>query len=187
MAIPMFTGRQLRGYIPTIVTYAVLALVVYLMFRLVKKGFTNLSEGIGDFLNTDAQQQLQSTEAEDGTTMTPQEIQEFKSTAQQIADAQELALYQSGFLGLSDPDEEALFMPLLDYNGAQLREIYGEYGQRRGKTLFEAYQSKLKGGILESFAYYDDRVVGCESYFDNCSEVEFARGIWQKSGIPISF
>jgi len=187
MAIPTFTGRQLRGYVPTILTYAVLAVVVYLMYRLIKKGFTNLSQGIGDFLNTDVQQQLQVSEAQDGTVLTEQEVQDFKSTAKQIADAQENALYSTGFFGISDPDEEALFMPLLDYNGAQLREIYREYGQRRGKTLFEAYQNKLRGGMLESFAYYDDRVQGCENYFDDCSEVEFARGIWMKSGLPISF
>lgn len=188
MAIPKFSGKQISGYIPTILTYAVLALVVYLMYRLVKKGFINLSEGIGDFLNTDAQQQLDSTEAEDGTTMTGQEVQDFKSTAKQIADAQENALYASGLFGLvSDPDEEGLFMPLLDYNGSQLREIYGEYGQRRGKTLFEAYQDKLDGGALMSFYYFDERVVGCETYFDSCSEVDFARGLWRKAGLPISF
>ena len=186
MAIPTFTGRQLRGFIPTIVTYAVLAIVVYLLFRLVRKGVRDFTSGIGDFLNTNAQEQLDSTEAQDGTTMTNEEQNAFKPIAKQVADGQEFALYQTNLLGFSDPDEDALFMPLLDYNGAQLREIYGEYGQRRGRTLFEAYQDKLKGG-LSSMIYYDERIQGCESYFDQCDEVEAGRGIWQKSGIPLTF
>jgi hypothetical protein len=76
---------------------------------------------------------------------------------------------------------------LLDFNGAQLREVYREYGQRRGLTLFETYQQKLDGFGLGSYNYYDDRVQGCETYFDNCSEIDFARALWMKSGIPISF
>jgi len=186
MAIPTFTGRQLRGFVPTIVTYAVLAIVVYLLFRLVRKGVRDFTSGIGDFLNNNAQEQLDSTEAQDGTTMTTEEQNAFQPIAKQIADSQELALYQTNLLGFSNPDEQALFTPLLDYNGAQLREIYGEYGQREGKTLFEAYQEKLVGG-LASEIYFDERVEGCETFFDQCDEVEAARGIWQKSGIPITF
>ena len=88
---------------------------------------------------------------------------------------------------MSDPDESAIFNPLLDKNGAQLREIYREYGQRRGRTLFETYTLKLSDGLFQSFTYFDDRVEGCTNYFDDCREVEFTRAIWQKSGIPMSF
>lgn len=177
----------MRRLAPTIVTYAVLAIVVYFLFRMVKKGFSNISTGISDALNTDAQDQLNATTAEDGTEMTDEEVDVFKAIAKQQADAQELALYEEGLFGMSDPDELNLFMPLLDYNGAQLREIYRQYGQRRGKTLFEAYGSKLSDSLFQSLVYHEERVPGCQSWFDQCDEVEFARAIWQKSGIPISF
>lgn len=187
MAIQAVTGRSLRRLVPTIVTYAVIALVIYFLVRLIRKGVSEFFQGVGDFLNTDANEQLEVTEAEDGTSLTEAEQQAFEPVAKQVADSQENALYQTGIFGQENPDEEALFMPLLDYNGAQLREIYREYGQRRGKTLFEAYQEKLSSGLFETMIYYDERVEGCESYFDQCTEVSFARGIWQKSGIPISF
>jgi len=187
MAVQAVAGRSLRRMMPTIITYAVIALVIYFLVRLIKKGVSEFFTGVGDFLNTDANEQLNVTESADGTSLTEAEQQAFEPIAKQVADSQENALYQTGLFGQANPDEEALFTPLLDYNGAQLREIYREYGQRRAKTLFEAYQEKLRGGVLESFAYYDDRVEGCESYFDDCSEVEFARGIWKKSGLPISF
>jgi hypothetical protein len=186
--IKMFTGRQVRGMLPTVLVYAVLALVVYLLIRMVKKGFSNVVTGIGDALNTDAQDQLNSTTALDGTSMTADEIQAFKSTAKQVADSQELALYETGFFGTADPDEDAIFRPLFDYNGAQLREIYKEYGQRNGKTLFETYQTKLnQDTMFSSLVYWDDSAEGCTSYFDQCYEVDFARALWMKSGIPISF
>lgn len=188
MAIPTITGAQMRRLAPTVVTYAILAVVGYLLYRFVKKGLINVTQGVGDFLNTDAEEQLNSSEAADGTSMTDVEVQQFKTTARQMADGQENALYTTSLGGiLNNPDEDAIFQPLLEYNGAQLREIYREYGQRRGKTLFEAYQNKLDGDVFNSLVYYDDRVVGCESYVDNCYEVQFARAIWQKSGVPISF
>lgn len=188
MALPAITTSTVRRLAPTIVTYAILAIVVYLLYRFVKKGLINVTQGVGDFLNTDAAEQLNASEAADGTSMTSEEVQQFKTTARQMADSQENALYSTSLGGLlNNPDEDALFQPLLDYDGAQLREIYREYGQRRGKTLFEAYQDKLDGDILNSLVYYDERVQGCEEYLDNCYEVQFARGIWQKAGIPISF
>jgi len=186
--IQKFTSKQVRGFLPTILVYAVFAVVIYLIFRMVKRGFSEVFTGIGDVLNTDANTQLNNTQAADGTTMTVDEANAFKPIAKQIADSQELALYETGFFGQSDPDEEQLFTPLLDYNGAQLREVYREYGQRRGKTLFEAYGDKLSQDTLfSSYVYYDDKVEGCTSYIDNCYEVTFARAIWQKSGIPIAF
>ena len=177
----------MRGYLPSILVYAVLALVVYLLYRMVKKGLSNVFVGISDALNTDVNEQLEVTETNDGTTMTVAELEQFQPIAKAIADQQEQALYEEGFLGMADPDESAIFMPLLDKNGAQLREIYREYGQRRGRTLFETYSLKLSDGLFQSFTYYDDRVEGCTSYFDDCREVEFARAVWQKSGIPMSF
>jgi len=185
--IQKFTSKQVRGLLPTILVYAVFAVVIYLIFRMVKRGFSEVFTGIGDVLNTDTNEQLNNTQAADGTTMTVDEANAFKPIAKQIADSQELALYETGFFGQSDPDEEQLFVPLLDYNGAQLREVYREYGQRRGKTLFETYGDKLKNGIFASLVYHDDRAEGCTSVFDECYEVTFARAIWQKSGIPIAF
>jgi len=182
-----FTGRQVRGLLPTILVYAVLALVVYLLYRMVKKGLSSVFVNISDALNTDVDEQLEVTETNDGTTMTVDEIEQFQPIAKAIADQQEQALYEEGFLGMSDPDESAIFNPLLDKNGAQLREIYREYGQRRGRTLFETYTLKLSDGLFQSFTYFDDRVEGCTNYFDDCREVEFTRAIWQKSGIPMSF
>ena len=73
-----------------------------------KKAFVNLGQGIGDFLNTDAQEQLNATEAADGTTMTPQ-VNEFKTTAKQIADAQENSLYTSQLFGLIENQRRGNF------------------------------------------------------------------------------
>ena len=168
-------------------TYVAIAVVVYIAFRLLSKTAKGIGTAIEDLFNLNVGQTLENTESQDGTTMTDAEIQAFKAEAKAIADGQEQALNETGFLGMSDPNEEAIFNPLLDLNGAQLREVYSEYGVRQGRTLFEEYQAKLSGSIFGSLNYYDERVEGCTSYFDNCSEVEFARGIWKKSGIPTTF
>lgn len=173
--------------VQTTLTYVAIAVAVYIAYRLMAKTIKGLAVGVADLFDANVNQTLDSTESQDETSMTDAEEQAFKAQAKAIANGQEQALNETGFLGMQDPDEEAIFTPLMSLNGAQLRQVYGEYGVRQGRTLFEEYQAKLSGSILESFTYYDDRVVNCTSYFDDCNEVEFARAIWQKSGIPTTF
>ena len=93
MAVQAVAGRSLRRMMPTIITYAVIALVIYFLVRLIKKGVSEFFTGVGDFLNTDANEQLNVTESADGTSLTEAEQQAFEPIAKQVADAQENALY----------------------------------------------------------------------------------------------
>lgn len=122
---------------------------------------------------------LSTTQSADGTI----EQNSFKATAKMIADGQFNAMDGVG------TDESNLFDPLLDLTGAELRQVFEEFGSRDGRTLFQWYRDELCAGGLDacvftSFIYHDGRVPGCESYGDQCHELEFMRAIWQKSGLP---
>jgi len=84
-------------------------------------------------------------------------------------------------------DEETLMYPLTSLTGAQLVMVYEAFGVRDGKNLFQWYASELDSWTLTGGVWYEESIEGCSTYFDNCSQIEAMRGIWAKSGLPITF
>lgn len=107
--------------------------------------------------------------------------EEFEDEAQNFANAQYAAMDGLG------TDEDALMVPLLSLTGAQLIMIYEAFGVRDGKSLFQWYSSELDSYVITGGTWYDETLANCNSYFDNCSQIEAMRDIWAKSGLPITF
>jgi len=176
-----------------LIAIATLAVIGYLILKNAGSVIRKFFVGVGDLFNTQPDKLVEETATNDGTDMTPNEIADFKRTAKQIADTQETNLNITNFFGVQDANEEALFNSLIHLNGAQLQQVYAEYGVRGGMDLFQAYANELDDSFFTGmdtfgFGYWDDRVPGCNwDWLVNCNEAEFMRGIWQKSGLPVSF
>lgn len=111
-----------------------------------------------------------------------EEIEEsFQDEAFNFANAQYAAMEPYG------TDEETLMFPLTALSGAQLIMIYEAFGVRDGKNLFQWYASELDSWTVTGGVWYQENIEGCSTYFDNCSQIEAMRGIWVKSGLPITF
>ena len=188
------TAKKVPGG-PIIQGVVVLALllVTYYVLRAVIKG---IASGVETLIDPPARPEdlVDETPTADGTSMTEAEIEAFKPTAKSISESQYNAMQGAG------TDESALFSPLVNLNGAQLQQVFAEYGKKDSKNLFDWYASELADTDFGSvWAYYcgsgwgmtfdceDGQSPGCESYWDQCTEREFARSIWQKSGLPITF
>ena len=158
------------------------AVVVFVVIWLVNvvKGVTG---GLVDALNRDPQKLVDSTTTNDGTNTADIE-DSFKQNATTIAAAQ-YANMNVGFW--SNTSESALFNPLGDLSGAQLQMVYAEFGIKDSKDLFAWYAGELSTTRWTGSYWTDDRVEGCTSYFDYCTEAGMMRALWLKSGLPLSF
>ena len=158
---------------------AVVVFIVIWLANLLK----GVAGGLIDALNRDPQKLVDSTTTQDGTST--EDIEDsFKGTAKGIADAQYTNL-SVGFW--TNTNEQALFNPLGDLNGAQLQMVYVEFGIRDGKDLFAWYAGELSTNLWTGLVWTDDRIEGCTSYVDNCTESDMMRAVWVKSGLPLSF
>jgi hypothetical protein len=170
-----------------------LLLVTYYVLRAVIRG---IGKGLGTLLDppVNPQELVDETPTADNTDLTEDEEDAFALTAQSIAQSQYNAMQGTG------TDETALFSSIVNLNGSQLQQVFAEYGIKEGKNLFDWYASELADTQLGSvYSYYcgsgwgasfdceDGQSAGCESWFDQCTERDFARSIWQKSGLPITF
>ena len=79
-------------------------------------------------------------------------------------------------------DEKALFEPLENLTGAQLRDVFEAFGVKEDKDLFQWFDDELN---TNSWLYVvtSDSIEGCSSWFDQCSEREAMVSIWKKSGL----
>lgn len=155
--------------------------IIYVLYRFssgaisaIKKLFKDAGKG------KDVKDIVDDTDPSDGSTV---DEDAYSTTASIIADGQETAM--SGY----GTDEFNLFEPLIDLNGAQLQQVYRAFDVRDGKNLFEWYKDELCAGFpdpcaFNSYVYHNENVNGCSSYSDQCNELEYARAIWEKSGIP---
>ena len=154
-------------------------LVAYLAIRAVLKGLGNDLDRVVN-PPVDPIELVEETPTLDGT----ESDSAFTTTAEQVANAQHAALNGNIY-----PTTTGFLFALLPYNGAQLQEIYSAHGIRQGKDLFGHYNEELHS-IPTGFNTedeYDGQVPGCESSFNFCSQRTFARNLWQKSGLPITF
>lgn len=159
------------------VKWIVIAVLAYVVYRLLKGGVGKLSDAVTNLFGGNVTDLVNSTTPSDNT----QVDGDFDAQAKSIADGQYNAMAGWG------TDEESLFTPLLALNGAQLAKVYEKFGVRDGQNLFQWYGNELNNSALTSLTYYNEASEGCTSWADNCYEKDFMRGIWQKSGLPISF
>lgn len=179
MAAPAIlkVGSQAATAVKPVIKYLVAGILLYVIFRLVKRGATTLGDAFVNLVGGNVNQVVEETTPSDGTTLQ----NDFDAQAKNIADGQYAAMQGFG------TDEESLFAPLLALNGAQLAKVFQKFGMREGKNLFQWYSAELNNTSLTSLNYHNEASEGCTSWADNCYEKDFMRGIWAKSGLPISF
>lgn len=172
-----------------IVKVVVIAVLIYALYKLIQKLAKGKSqeELEADNIQQNTEQFLQELEtatpppADTGEVVMPTITQ---SQAGSIANIQFQAMDGTG------TDESALFSSLCELNGADLIMVAQEFGTQDGKTIFQWYYDEL-------CTYVDAITCGslagcgtdCVNYFIaipsvGCSELEFMKKIWQKSGLP---
>jgi hypothetical protein len=166
-----------RGTIRTIV----LVVLLIVLIILIRRGFNGLRE---IFVSIKDQRQiddlLNATTPTDGSEIDTPAIEQFEAEAQTLAQGQYNAMKGFG------TNEEGLFVPITELNGAQLCKVYQAYGIKEGKDLFGWYQDELASSTLINVVTYD-KIEGCETYADFCSEIDAMRSVWSKSGLPLTF
>ena len=105
----------------------------------------------------------------------------FKSEARLIADGLFQAMDGTGTA------ESNLYNALIPLSGWQLQEVAEAYGTKEGMNLFQWFQDELSDNQIPTNLAWDERVVGCETIWDGCSELDLMRKIWAKSGITLPF
>ena len=156
-----------------------ITLLVLAIFYAMKK--LGLIDGVERFdTNGNVQDTAENATPKDGTSVAAIE-EEFANAAANYANAQYAAMEGYG------TDENALIFPLTNLTGAQLIMVYEAFGVKEGKNLFQWYSSELAGSSWTGLIYSDDNVEGCTSYWDECTELDIMRAIWDKSGLPITF
>jgi len=158
------------------ISIAGFAVLAYLIYLLSKQLPTLISQLTGDKTVKDV---VESSTTTDGTTVIDEE-NTFEAEAKTIADGQYNAMQGKGTY------EQSLYSGVSNLNGAQLQLVYQAFGKRDGKTLFEWYADELCDNFFCGY-WYQDTVPNCTTWSDNCTELEFMRAIWQKSGLPLTF
>lgn len=182
-------GKSTGGLI-----YALVAIIVVVVaYKLAEEGVGWLRKTIGTKQTRKLSDYFedQVNNAADGIVPTTQDIVGFESEAQVIADMQ--------FQAMSGPgtNNQALFNQLADLEGWQLVMVADAFGVRSYSNLFWSsdlnifgwYDEELCDNCTTCFVYNDDNVPGCTNeetpfWCGGCTEREFMRAIWQKSGIP---
>jgi len=179
MAAPAIlkVGGQTAKAVQPVIKYLVAGILLFVIYRLVKRGATSLGDTFVNLFGGNVQDVVDQTTPSDGTTVDG----DFDAQAKSIADGQYAAMQGTG------TDEDSLFTPLLSLNGAQLAKVYEKFGVKEGMNLFQWYGGELSNNMFTSLTYHNEASEGCTSWADDCHEKDFMRGIWQKSGLPITF
>jgi hypothetical protein len=162
----------------------VLLLVLYIVYRIFSALYTKL------FKYKTSEEYLKHLEEiknqipnDNSTLIDPDTITD--SEAGIIAD--QLQFNMDGF----GTQEDEMFNALQCLNGASLKKIYNEFGQRdydgQMMGLFGWFSQELSNSIFSSGVFWDDCVPECDGYWDNCYALTYMREIWKKSGIQITF
>ena len=88
-------------------------------------------------------------------------------------------------------DEQAMFNALQCLNGASLKKVYAEFGQRNydgvNMDLFGWFSGELSNTLFSTMIYYNDCVPSCTTYANQCRDLTYMRAIWTKSGMQLTF
>ena len=161
-----------------IVKNVVLAVIIYLLYRIIKNALDKTTEESIEQLQNQTIQMVENgnVPTNDGSIQAPNTDQ---------VQANEIALQQYTIMNQFFIDEQALFDGLANLNGSQLQLVYTTYGVKDGKNLFQWYNDKLNSTALtgQVFTYDGQDSAECNSYFDFCSELDVMRLVWKKSGL----
>ena len=163
----------------------VLLLVLYVIYRIFRGviGFAfkpKTSKEYKDFINNE----LPNVQVNDNSTPTdPETITD--NEAKLIADRLQFAM--DGF----GTDEVAMFNAFQCLNGASLKKVYAEFGQRDYDgtmlDLFGWFSAELTNSLFVSGVYWDDCVPECNKYLDSCYELTYMQQIWKRTGMTLTF
>lgn len=175
----------------TIIKVTLGALMVAVVLFLIKKLFKNIGEKIEDFVDSQTIRQLvQQTPTMDGSTMQ----NSFKPQARQIADQSQQAM-EFSWGGNWATDEKTLFSSVIDLNGAQLKQVFAEFGERGGMDLFQWYREDLGDGLvlISQATQWGMTEAQIEAHMganpvnnSSISERQLMANIWAKSGLTTS-
>ena len=172
-----------------IIKVVVIAVLVYAFYKLIQKLAKGKSQGEleADNIQQNTQEYLEGLE-----TAEPPPVNEGEVVMHTITQAQagNIANIQFQAMDGTGTDESALFSSLCELNGADLIMVAQEFGTQDGKTIFQWYYDEL-------CSYVD--AITCPSYSGcgtdcvdtfitipavGCSELEYMKKVWQKSGLP---
>jgi len=161
------------------------SLVLLVVFLILKKIFKEIGEGWSNFIDSRTIRQLvDTTPTEDGTEMAGS----FKPQAKQIADQCEIAMAFS-WGGNWTTDEKALFSTIIDLNGAQLQQVYEQFGLREGSDLFAWYKEDLGDSLIytsnpQPWGMTEEQLLAnMGERTGNIRERQLMANIWEKSGL----
>lgn len=159
-----------------IVKNVVLAVIIYLLYRIVKNALDKTTEESIEQLQNQTIQMVENgnVPTNDGSIQAPNTDQ---------AQANEIALQQYTIMNQFFIDEFALIEMLCGLNGSQLQLVYTTYGVKDGKNLFQWYNDKLNSSIYTGQSLSAPCLEQCTSFFSDCSELDAMREMWQKSGL----
>ena len=88
-------------------------------------------------------------------------------------------------------NESAMFNSIQCLNGASLKKVYAEFGQREYSgtmmDLFGWFSEELSNLPFSSGVFWDACVPECDGYLDNCYALTYMREIWKRSGMLLTF
>lgn len=161
-----------------IVKTIVLAVIIYLLYRVIKNALDQTTEESIQQTQNQILQQVENGEVltNDGSIQAPNTDQ---------VQLNEIALQQYTIMNQFFVDEQGLFDSLKNLNGSQLQGVYVAYGVKDGKNLFQWYNDTLNSSVLtgQIFTYGGQDSTECSSTFDLCSELDVMRLVWAKSGL----
>ena len=182
--LALFEGSWQKVLIKVVLLLLVL-FVVYSLIKKIKWKASKTESEVNDYIDNE----LQNTTPVDNSTPTdPDTISD--SEANLIAN--NLQLYMEG----PGTSTESMFSALECLNGASLNKVYASFGARPYSTfwsgtddrdLFGWFAGELENQPFTSLIYSNECVPSCSGYWDQCREMDYMRGIWSKSSIPVSF
>ena len=168
-----------------LIRVVVLLVLLYIIYR-IGKGLWGVifkprtTKEFKDFVNTE----LPNVPVNDNSTPTDADTIS-DNEAKLIADKLQWAMDGYG------TDEASMFNALQCLNGASLKKVYAEFGQRdydgTMMDLFGWFAAELSDNVFVSGVFWDECVPECDGYWDQCYELTYMRAIWKRSGMTLTF
>ena len=182
--------KNIKVFVGLVVLIIVLYLFrdpIFALFTDRKKEGQNENEAEIEFEN-----QLDNTQANDEGENPEATIS--ASQAQTIANGQFTQMNQFNI------DEDAMYDALKNLNGSDLRLVYEAFGVKPLEglvstnylDLFGWYAAKLDNSYFGGMGWNDPSLSevplepNCGSYWDDCTEIDYMRAIWWKSGLTLN-
>ena len=181
----LFVGSWQKVLIKVILLLLLL-FVVYSLIKKIKWKPTKTETEVQDYIENVLPNQ---TPVDNSADNDPETISD--NEAQLIANNLQIYMDEMG------TNTGSSFNALECLNGASLNKVYTEFGTRsyqswmwsdpQPRDLFGWFAAEFENAPFTSLIYYTDCVPTCNNYWDQCREMDYMRGIWSKSSIPVTF